>query len=452
MSALVKKVLIANRGEIAVRIARACREMGIATAAVYSECDRAALHVRYADEAYAIGPSPPRESYLRIDRILDAARARGRRRRPSGLRLSRGERGVRRRRPRRGAHLHRTDARSDGADGQQDGGARHRGCGPACRWCRAPTRRSATDVPDEEIARAAETIGYPLLVKAVAGGGGKGMRTVVDRADLARRVRAARSEAGTAFGDTAVYLERRLSRPRHVEVQLLGGSPRHRAAVRGARMFDPAAASEGRRGEPVAGGDAGDPASDHGRRGVGGARRRLHQCRNDRVPARRGRPLLLPGDEHAAAGRAPDHRDGDRRRSGAVADSHRARRAARPRSGAAADPERPRDRVPHLRGGSRQQLSAVAGPDRRPARAGRAGHPRRQRRRRRARRADLLRSDDLEAGGVGARIGRPRSRACAARWPSTSSPASRRRCRFSGGCSTSPSSSRAGSTRRISIR
>ncbi len=73
MSALVKKVLIANRGEIAVRIARACREMGIATAAVYSECDRAALHVRYADEAYPIGPSAPRESYLRIDRILEAA-------------------------------------------------------------------------------------------------------------------------------------------------------------------------------------------------------------------------------------------------------------------------------------------------------------------------------------------------------------------------------------------
>src|SRR4030095_14880490 len=73
MSALVKKVLIANRGEIAVRIARACREMGIASAAVYSDCDRTALHVRYADEAYAIGPSPPRESYLSIDRIIDAA-------------------------------------------------------------------------------------------------------------------------------------------------------------------------------------------------------------------------------------------------------------------------------------------------------------------------------------------------------------------------------------------
>ena len=195
--------------------------MGIATAAVYSECDRAALHVRYADEAYAIGPSPPRDSYLRIDRMLDAAaRAGADAVHPGYGFLAENE---------------------EFAAAVRDAGLTFIGPTPeamALMGSKTAARATATragvkavpgtdaaltdSVSDEEIARAAETIGYPLLVKAVAGGGGKGMRTVVDRADLATAVRAARSEAGTAFGDTAVYLERRLSRPRHVEVQLLG--------------------------------------------------------------------------------------------------------------------------------------------------------------------------------------------------------------------------------------
>ena len=349
--------------------------MGIATVAVYSECDRAALHVRYADEAYPIGPSAPRESYLRIDRILDAARARGRRRRASGLRLSRRERGVRRRRPRRRADLHRPDARGDRADGQQDRRARRRGRAPACRSCPGTDAALGADVPDAEIARArrrrsatrCSSRPWPAAAARACG------RSPI-RADLGAAVRAARSEAGAAFGDAAVYLERRLSRPRHVEVQLLGDHHGTVLPVRRARVLDPAAASEGRRGDAVAGGDAGAAARDDRRRGGGRARGRLHQRRHDRVPARRGRPLLLPRDEHAAAGRASDHRDGDRRRSGPLADPDRARRAARPRSGAAADAERPRDRVPDLRRGSRQQLSAVAGPHprscaRRPGRA-----------------------------------------------------------------------------------
>jgi acetyl-CoA carboxylase biotin carboxylase subunit len=213
-------VLIANRGEIAVRIMRACREMNLRTVAVYSECDRAALHVRYADAAYAIGPSAPRESYLRIDRIMDAARASG------------------------------ADAVHPGygflaenetfAAAVRDAGLTFIGPSPeavALMGSKTAARAAAmragvpivpgTETPlastagDQEAARIADDIGYPLLVKAVAGGGGKGMRTVVDKADLAAAVRAARSEAGAAFGDTAVYFERRLTRPRHVEVQLL---------------------------------------------------------------------------------------------------------------------------------------------------------------------------------------------------------------------------------------
>ena len=249
MSALVKKVLIANRGEIAVRIARACREMGIATVAVYSDCDRTALHVRYADEAYAIGPSPPRESYLSIDRIIDAAARAGRRRRASRLRVPRRERRLRRGRPRRRPDLHRSDARGDGADGQQDGRPHDRdGCGRV-RGVPAPRQRSTERVPDEEIARVAEKIGYPLLVKAVAGGGGKGMRTVVDPADLQ-----CGDPRGAVGSRHRIRRHRRLPRAAAVAAAARRGAAarrpaRHRAAVRGARMLDPAASSESRRGD-----------------------------------------------------------------------------------------------------------------------------------------------------------------------------------------------------------
>ncbi len=220
-SFIVKKILIANRGEIAVRISRACREMGISPVAVYSECDRAALHVRYADEAYAIGPSAPRDSYLRIDRLLDAARAAGADAVHPGYGF--------------------LAENADFAAACRDAGLTFIGPTPeaiALMGSKTAARAAAikagvpvvpgtedplaADLADDEIARAAERIGYPLLVKAVAGGGGKGMRTVTAPADLAGAVRAARSEAGSAFGDAAVYFERRLTRPRHIEVQLLG--------------------------------------------------------------------------------------------------------------------------------------------------------------------------------------------------------------------------------------
>jgi acetyl-CoA carboxylase biotin carboxylase subunit len=217
----VKKLLIANRGEIAVRVIRACREMGISTVAVFSECDRPALHVRLADEAYPIGPSAPRDSYLRIDRIIDAARRSGADAVHPGYGF--------------------LAENEDFAAAVRDAGLTFVGPSPesialmgsktAARG--AAARAGVPVVPgndaalspaatDEEVARIAASVGYPLLVKAVAGGGGKGMRTVTGPADLAGAVRAARSEASTAFGDADVYIERRLVRPRHVEVQLLG--------------------------------------------------------------------------------------------------------------------------------------------------------------------------------------------------------------------------------------
>jgi acetyl-CoA carboxylase biotin carboxylase subunit len=217
----VKKILIANRGEIAVRIGRACREMGIGSVAVFSDCDRTALHVRHADEAYPIGGSAPLESYLRIDRIVDAARRSGAEAVHPGYGFLAEHEGFAR--AVRDAGLvfigpapeaialmgSKTAARAAAAAAGV----------PVVPGLAEPVPESASE---EAVHRLAEAIGYPVLVKAVAGGGGKGMRTVADPAGLTGAVRAARSEAASAFGDGAVYLERRLVRPRHVEVQILG--------------------------------------------------------------------------------------------------------------------------------------------------------------------------------------------------------------------------------------
>jgi acetyl-CoA carboxylase biotin carboxylase subunit len=217
----VKKILIANRGEIAVRIGRACREMGISPVAVYSDCDRSALHVRLADEAYAIGGNAPRDSYLRIDRIVDAA-------------LRSGADAIH---PGYGFLAEQESFARAVVDagltfiGPTPGAIALMGSKTAARAAAARAGvpvvpGTAEPVPattsDAELEALAHSIGYPVLVKAVSGGGGKGMRTVVESADLAGAVRAARSETDSAFGDAAVYLERRLTRPRHIEVQILG--------------------------------------------------------------------------------------------------------------------------------------------------------------------------------------------------------------------------------------
>jgi acetyl-CoA carboxylase biotin carboxylase subunit len=214
------KVLIANRGEIAVRVIRACREMGLPTVAVYSECDRAALHVRYADEAYFIGPSAPTESYLRIDKLVEVARRSG----ADAIH------------PGYGFLAENADLARAAADaglvfiGPPPSAIEAMGSKTAARRVAidagvpvvpGTTEPLGPDVPDEEILRVAAEVGYPVFVKAVAGGGGKGMRLVSEAADLATAVRGARSEAGASFGDPHVYLERQLQRPRHIEIQLL---------------------------------------------------------------------------------------------------------------------------------------------------------------------------------------------------------------------------------------
>lgn len=216
---MFKKVLIANRGEIAVRIIRACQERGIKTVAVYSEADRTALHVRYADEAYFIGPPPARDSYLRIDKLIDVAHRAG------------------------------ADALHPGygflaenesfAATVRDAGLTFIGPSPEAIeqmgdkvTARNTVARAGVplvpgtprDLPDIELLAAAERFGYPVLVKASAGGGGKGMRLVRQPDDLVGALSAARREALAAFGNDSVYLEKAIEGARHVEIQVLADS------------------------------------------------------------------------------------------------------------------------------------------------------------------------------------------------------------------------------------
>ena len=215
------KVLIANRGEIAVRVIRACRELGLPTVAIFSDCDRGARHVREADQAVHIGPSPASESYLRIDRILDAARATGADAVHPGYGFLAENAGFAAACRDAGLTFIGPSAEAIRLMGSKTG-AREvamRAGVPVVPGTDAPLGAAA---PDDEILREGDRVGYPLMVKAVAGGGGKGMREVASRDALLNAVRTARSEAGSAFGDTAVYFERRVMKPRHIEIQLLG--------------------------------------------------------------------------------------------------------------------------------------------------------------------------------------------------------------------------------------
>jgi acetyl-CoA carboxylase biotin carboxylase subunit len=215
---LIGSVLIANRGEIAVRIARGARECGIRTIAVYSEADRLAAHVLEADEAYCIGPAPSAESYLRGDAILELALAKG----------------VESIHPGYGFLAERADfAAAVEAAGLIFIGPLSETIAAMGDKTEARRRMAAAGVPivpgltdavasPDEAAEAADTIGYPVLLKALAGGGGKGMRVVEAPDDLKRAFEAASREALAAFGDGSVYLERYLARPRHIEIQVLG--------------------------------------------------------------------------------------------------------------------------------------------------------------------------------------------------------------------------------------
>ena len=213
----ITKVLVANRGEIAVRVIRACREQGIASVAVFSEVDREALHVLMADEAYPIGPPAPIESYLSIDKLVRVAKAAGADAVHPGYGFL----------AENAAFAEACVAAGLVFVGPPPGAIRALGDKTAAR--RIARGLGVPTVPGtfepvtghEAVRAAAREIGYPLMVKAALGGGGKGMRVAHAEGELETAIGLARSEAAWAFGDGTVYLERLLAEPRHIEVQVL---------------------------------------------------------------------------------------------------------------------------------------------------------------------------------------------------------------------------------------
>ncbi len=214
----IKKILIANRGEIAIRINRTCRELGFSTVAVYSDVDRRALHVRFADEAYLLGPAPSKESYLNIERILQIAKE------------------------------VEVDAIHPGYGFLSENHAFAKACeeagiifiGPSSEVIRTmgdketaratmikagisvvPGTEGKSKLSDDELIKEAEKIGFPLLIKASAGGGGKGMRSVYDTGEFPSALNMARNESLSAFNDDNVYLEKMIEKARHIEFQIL---------------------------------------------------------------------------------------------------------------------------------------------------------------------------------------------------------------------------------------
>ena len=214
---MYNRILIANRGEIALRVIRACKEMGISTVAVYSQADRDSAHVRYADQAVCIGPAKSIDSYLRIDRIISAAEISGAEAIHPGYGFLA-----------ENSHFNEVVRSSDfdfigpTPEAMEKLGDKNTARSVAMAAKVPVVPGSDGLITDEEHAvRSAKEIGYPVLIKATAGGGGKGMRVATNEQTLRVALQQAQTEAQAAFGNAGVYLERFIDRPRHVEVQMI---------------------------------------------------------------------------------------------------------------------------------------------------------------------------------------------------------------------------------------
>lgn len=214
---MIKKILIANRGEIAVRVMRSCKEMKIGTVAVYSEADRTSLHVSYADEAVCIGPAPSKESYLCIEKIIAAAKQTQADAIHPGYGFLSENAAFSRRCKEEGIIFIGPDAESIEAMGDKISARR------AMKKAKVPVvPGTSMDMTERHLLKVCRKIGLPVIIKASAGGGGKGMRLVREESELLDAYNAARSEAGTSFGNDAVYIEKYIESPHHIEIQFLG--------------------------------------------------------------------------------------------------------------------------------------------------------------------------------------------------------------------------------------
>ena len=320
---MFNKILIANRGEIALRIICACRELGIKTVAVYSEADEHSLHVRFADEDVCIGPARSLDSYLNVPAIISAAEITG------------------------------ADAIHPGYGFLSESAYLAEVCeachikfigpypnvirlmGDKARARRAMKKAGVPVLPgsdgpvqgEEQAIKVAKELGYPVIIKAVAGGGGRGMRVVRNADELPKSFKTAMREAEAAFGVGDVYLEKYVESPRHIEIQVLGDH--HGNVVHlGEREC-----SIQRRHQKLIEEAPSVALTEKQRRKLGAtvvdAARAVQytQRRHVRVPDGSGRPLLLPRSEHAAAGRASRHRVRHRHRHRQGTDS-RSRRAS----------------------------------------------------------------------------------------------------------------------------
>ena len=319
---MFKKILIANRGEIALRVICACKELGIETVAVYSEADRYSLHVRFADEAVCIGPPRSADSYLNVASIISAAEITGAEAIHPGYGFLA-----------ESAYFAEVCQASNLTFiGPSPEAMRMMGDKNQAR--RAMAELGLPVLPGSEVIRSeamaleeAERAGYPVMVKAAAGGGGRGMRIVRTPDELPHAIQAAQNEAAASFGTPDVYLEKYIESPRHIEFQVLGdqhgkvvhfGERECTIQRRHQKLVEESPSTQLDQETQGTGGLAGcsGPTEDW-----------LHQRRDGRVPDGRESQASLPGDEHPHSGRTRGDRNGDGGRSREDADSHRGRRA-----------------------------------------------------------------------------------------------------------------------------